>query len=99
MNKEKIVIVLERLRERKIELEDAIFEIEELLEEDNRIIQELESLEEDDESFEIEVQRLVSIVEDSEIKYRKASYKDIKKLVNNSSLEELDRLIRDLRDE
>lgn len=71
MNKEKIV--LDRLMCREIGLGDAIFELEELLEEDNRIIQELESLEEDDENFEIEVQRLVSIIEDSEIKYRRGS--------------------------
>lgn len=97
MNKEKIVIVLKRLRERNIELEDAIFEIE-ILEEDSSIVEELESLEKDDESFEANVSDLISLVEDIDIKYRVASYKDIKKLVSNSSLEELDRIIKDIRD-
>ena len=97
MNKEKIVIVLERLRERKIELEDAIFEIE-ILEEDSGIVEELESLEEDDESFEVKVSDLISLMEDIDIKYRVASYKDVKKLVSNNSLEELDRIIKDIRD-
>ena len=97
---EKIVITLERLRERNIYLEDAIFEIAGYVDEElNSLIEELEDLDEESESFEIEIQRLIALVDESDIKYRKASCRDIKKLVSNSSLEELNRLIRDIRDE
>lgn len=97
---EKIMKILESLKERKIDVEDAIFEIEGYIDEDYiLLIEELEALDKEDERFKIEIQRIIALVEDSDIKYRKASYKDVKKLVSNSSLEELDRLIRDLRDE
>lgn len=102
MYKEKIVIILERLRERNIDIEDAIFEIEECIDEDYiSLIEELESLDKESESFEIEISKLILLVEecDTTSTYRKAGYKDVKKLVSNSSLEELNRLIRDIRDE
>lgn len=100
MNKEQIVVTLERLRERKIDIEDAIFEIEEYIDEDNSIVEELEALEIDDENFEMKVKGLISLVEDYDntFTYKKARYKDVKKLVRNSSLEELYRMIRDIRD-
>lgn len=102
MNKEQIVVTLERLRERNIDIEDVIFEIEECIDEDYiSLIEELESLDKESESFEIEISKLTLLVEecDTTITYRKAGYKDVKKLVSNSSLEELNRLIRDIRDE
>lgn len=98
MNKEQIVVILERLEERKIDVEDAIFDISELVE-DNSILEELEALELDDENFEIKVKGLISLVKDSDVQYRKASYKDIKRLLNNSSLKELDDILNNLRSE
>lgn len=99
MNKTKIILsVLKNVKEKNIAIEDAIFEISELLEEeDNWLIEELESLEEDTYKFEIEVQRLITLVEDSDIKYRVATYTDIRKIVDSSKLQELDNIIKNAK--
>lgn len=100
MDKTKIMKILESLKERKIDVEDAIFEIEGYVDEDYiSLIEELEVLDKESESFEREVQRLTTLLDESDIKYRHASIKDIKKLTSSKSLKELEKIIKNIRDE